>query len=276
MMLFWTALAAMTAAAVLAVLWPLSRVVREPLGEAAGVAVYRDQLAEIERDRARGLLADTEAEATRIEIARRLLGAASEKMPLVAASTARRRFASIAALVGIPAISLSLYLSLGAPEVSDAPLAARRAPPIEQQDIGMLVHRLEERLTSRPDDGQGWELIAPIYLRVGRTEEAITAQEKAIQLLGSSASRQVTLGEALLSQTPGKIPAEAKAAFERALAHDAKFSAALFYLGLAAEQSGDRSAARNYWTQTIENAGPKDMWRIPAQRHLLQLERGAR
>lgn len=275
-MLFWTALAAMTAAAVFAVLWPLSRTPREAFCEAAGVAVYRDQLAEIERDRARGLLAGAEAEATRTEIARRLLAAASEATPPAVAGMYRRRIASIAALIGIPLVSLALYFAYGAPEVADAPLAARLAPPVERQDIGMLVHRLEERLVSRPDDGQGWELIAPIYLRVGRTEDAIAAQEKVIQLLGSSAARQVTLGEALIAQTPGKISTEAKAAFERALGHDAKFSPALFYLGLAAEQSGDRNAARKYWTQVIEAAGPKDMWRIPAQRHLLQLERGAR
>jgi cytochrome c-type biogenesis protein CcmH len=276
MMLFWTLLAAMTAAAVFAVLWPLSLRPREPLREAAGVAVYRDQLAEIERDRARGLLAGAEAEAARTEIARRLLNAAAEKIPAAKAGVNRRRIASIAALVGIPAISLALYLSYGAPEFPDAPLAARIAQPVEQQDIGMLVQRLEERLASRPGDGQGWELIAPIYLRVGRADDAVAAQESAIRLLGSNAARQVTLGETLLAQTPGKISAEAKAAFERALAHDANFTPALFYLGLAAEQSGDRGAARKYWTQAIESAGPKDMWRIPAQRHLLQLERGAK
>jgi cytochrome c-type biogenesis protein CcmH len=275
-MLFWTALAAMTAAAVFAVLWPLSRVPRALPGEAAGVAVYRDQLAEIERDRARGLLARPEAEAAHTEIARRLLAAASEKTEPAVASIQRRRIASTAALIGIPLVSLALYLSYGAPDMPDAPLAERLAPPIERQDIGMLVHRLEERLTSRPNDGQGWELIAPIYLRVGRTEDAIAAQESAIRLLGSNAARQVTLGEALIAQMPGKISPEAKAAFERALAHDAGFSPALFYLGLAAQQSGDRDAAKKYWTQVVESAGPKDMWRIPAQRHLLELERSAR
>lgn len=267
-------MAAMTAAAIFAVLWPLSRIPRAPRGEAAGVAVYRDQLAEIERDHERGLLQGAEAEAARTEVARRLLAAASEKAPAAGAGALRRRLASIAALIGIPAISLSLYLAYGAPESPDLPLAARLALPIEQQDIGMLVHRLEERLASRPGDGQGWELIAPIYLRVGRAEDAVAAQERAIRLLGSNAARQVTLGEALIAQSPGKIPAEAKTAFERALAHDANFSPALFYLGVAAAQNGERDAAKKYWTQILETAGAKDMWRIPAQRRLEQLERG--
>jgi cytochrome c-type biogenesis protein CcmH len=274
-MLFWTFLAAMTAAAVFAVLWPLSRAPRAPLGEAAGVAVYRDQLAEIDRDRERGLLQGVEAEAARTEVARRLLAAASEKVPAATASARRRRIASVAALIGIPAISLSLYLGYGAPESPDLPLAARLALPIEQQDIGMLVHRLEERLASRPGDGQGWELIAPIYLRVGRAEDAVAAQERAIRLLGSNAARQVTLGEALIAQSPGKIPPEARAAFERALGHDANFSPALFYLGVAAAQNGERDAAKKYWMQIIETAGANDMWRIPAQRRLEQLERGS-
>src|SRR5690606_34865380 len=118
MMLFWTLLALMTAAAVLAVLWPLSRAPRLA-GEAGGLAVYRDQLAEIEADRARGLLPASEAEAARIEVSRRLLGAAAGDTARPDTDLSRRRLASIVALVGVPALSLSLYLALGAPEFPD-------------------------------------------------------------------------------------------------------------------------------------------------------------
>jgi cytochrome c-type biogenesis protein CcmH len=271
MMLFWTLLALMTAAAVFAVLWPLSREPRTA-GAAAGLAVYRDQLAEIETDRARGLLPASEAEATRIEVSRRLLGAASTNAPKTNASLSRRRLASMAALVGIPALSLSLYLYLGAPEFPDAPLSARLSLPVEEQDIGMLIGRMEQRLEQNPDQGPGWELIAPIYMRAGRTGDAIAAQENAIRILGATAAREIALGE-YIRVANGRISAEAKAAFERALALDEKSLPALFYLGLEAEQSGNLPDAKKFWLRVVENAKENDPWRIPAARRLMLLEK---
>ncbi len=269
-MLFWSLLALMTAAAVFAVLWPLSRMPRIA-GETAGVAVYRDQLAEIEQDRARGVLNAAEADAAKIEVSRRLLGAAAQETPKADVSLSRRRIAAIVALIGIPLLSLSLYLRLGAPEFPDAPLAPRLAKPIEQQDIGILIGRIEERLERFPEQGQGWELIAPIYLRVGRTSDAIAAQERAIQLLGSTVAREITLGE-YIRTAHGKITPEAKAAFERALALNDKSSPALFYLGLEAEQGGNLADARKYWSRIVEQAGENDQWRVPAQRRLRLIE----
>lgn len=271
MMLFWTLLALMTAAAVFAVLWPLSR---EPriAGEAAGLAVYRDQLAEIETDRARGLLLASEADAARIEVSRRLLGAAPAEASKATASLVNRRLASVVALFGVPALSLSLYLYLGAPEFPDAPLADRMALPVEQQDVGMLIGRMEQRLEQNPDHGPGWELIAPIYMRAGRTSDAIAAQENAIRLLGGTASREVALGE-YLRIANGRISPEAKAAFERALAHDDKSQPALFYLGLEAAERGSASEAKQFWSRIVENAKPNDPWRIPAERRLMLLEK---
>ncbi len=271
MMLFWTLLALMTAAAVFAVLWPLSRAPKLA-GEAGGLAVYRDQLAEIETDRARGLLPASEAEAARIEISRRLLGAAAAEAAQPDADFSRRRLASIIALVGVPALSLSLYLNFGAPEFPDAPLAQRLALPVERQDIGMLIGRMEQRLEKNPEQGEGWELIAPIYMRVGRTSDAIAAQESAIRILGATAAREVALGE-YLRIASGRVSPESKAAFERALALDEKSSPALFYLGLEAEQRGNPAEARKFWSRVVEHAKANDPWRIPAERRLMLLER---
>jgi cytochrome c-type biogenesis protein CcmH len=270
-MLFWTLLALMTAAAALAVLWPLSREPRVA-SEVAGLAVYRDQLAEIELDRARGLLPASEAQSAKIEVSRRLLGAASLRPAKAGASTSRRKLASILALTGIPALSLSLYLYLGAPEFPDAPLATRLALPADQQDIGILIGRFEDRLDANPNNGEGWELIAPIYLRAGRTGDAIAAQEKAISILGSTAEREVAYGE-IIRIANGRITPEAQQAFERALTRDQNSLPALFYLGLAAEQNGDAASARKFWQRVAELGKAGDPWRIPAERRLMLLEK---
>lgn len=269
-MLFWTLLALMTAAAVLVVLWPLSREPRVA-DEAAGIAVYRDQLTEIDADRARGLLPASEAEAARIEVSRRLLAAAAAKSANAETSLASRRLAAMIALFGVPALSLSLYLYFGAPEFPDAPLASRTALPVAQQDMGMLIGRLEERLEQNPDQGQGWELIAPIYMRAGRTGDAIAAQERAIRILGATSEREVVLGE-YRRIASGRITADSKAAFERALALDQNSSAALFYLGLEAEENGRPDDAKKFWSRLIEITPGNDPWRIPAQRRLMLIE----
>ena len=73
-MTLWLVFALMTAAAIFAVLWPLSR--RTPLRRGSDIAVYRDQLEEVSRDRAAGLIGEAEAEAARVEVSRRLIAAA--------------------------------------------------------------------------------------------------------------------------------------------------------------------------------------------------------
>src|SRR5690242_194332 len=91
----------MTAAAVFAVLWPLSR--RAPLAGGSDLAVYRDQLEEIERDRAAGLIAEREAETARIEVSRRLIAAADAAAPSRTVSSPwRRRFVALVALILLP------------------------------------------------------------------------------------------------------------------------------------------------------------------------------
>src|SRR3954465_4247497 len=101
-MVLWLVLTLMTAAAVFAVLWPLSR--RKPLRTGSDVEVYRDQLDEIERDRTAGLIGEREAEAARVEVSRRLLAAADEVAPARSPERVgwRRRAAALAALILLP------------------------------------------------------------------------------------------------------------------------------------------------------------------------------
>src|SRR5438552_197168 len=105
-MTLWFAFALMTAAAVFVVLWPLSR---SGFARRSGseIAVYRDQLEEIARDRAVGLIGAAEAEAAEREVSRRLIAAADDTAPQASAQsgdTRRRRAAALVALVGVPVI----------------------------------------------------------------------------------------------------------------------------------------------------------------------------
>src|SRR3982075_75151 len=118
-MTLWFVFALMTAAAIFAVLWPLSRG-RRPQNDASEAAVYQDQLTEIDRDVATGLIGSSEAEAARVEISRRLLAAVdNQRDPPVISNVRLRRSAAIIALVGLPIATVAFYLSLGSPRLGD-------------------------------------------------------------------------------------------------------------------------------------------------------------
>src|SRR5205807_6701220 len=241
-MTLWFLFALMTAAAIFAVLWPLGRGTRGQQRTGSDLAVYRDQLDEIARDRATGLIGEAEAEAARVEVSRRLI-AAADALALgapvsVSGGKLRRRAAALMALLALPALAAALYLKLGSPELPGQPLAARATTPLQDRTLDTLVAQVEEHLTKNPDDGRGWEVVAPVYMRLGRFEDAVKARRNALRLNGGSAVREADLGESLTAQANGVVTDDAKAAFERALEHDAKSLKARFFLAVAAHQDG--------------------------------------
>jgi cytochrome c-type biogenesis protein CcmH len=261
-MTLWFVFALMTAAAMFAVLWPLARRNEAPAG--SDVAVYRDQLEEIERDRAGGRIGDNEAQAARVEVSRRLLAAAdAEASPpdpaAPAETTWRRRAVAAVAVLLLPLTAVAFYLSLGSPMLPDQPLSARAAQSREDQPIEKLIAQVESFLEKNPDDGRGWEVIAPVYLRLGRLEDAVKARRNALRLNGETAERVTNLGEALVAAANGIVTADAKAVFERAVALDARDARARYFLGLAAEQDGQRDGAAAIWGAMLAES-PDASW----------------
>ena len=276
-MTLWFGVALMTAAAVWAVLWPLARRGRD-LRSGSDVAVYRDQLAEIQRDRAAGLIGENEAVGAQVEISRRLIAAADAQAvaPADAASaTWRRRAVAVAALTLLPLGAAALYLALGSPSLPDQPLAARVAGARGNPSIDTLIGQVEDHLSGHPEDGRGWEVIAPVYLRLGRFDDAVKARRNALKLNGATAERESALGEALVFAANGVVTAEAKAAFEQAIALDANGVQARYFLGLAAEQDGDRTQAAATWRALIAAAPPDAPWLDLLRSALARVERGA-
>jgi cytochrome c-type biogenesis protein CcmH len=277
-MTLWIIFAVMTAVAVLAVLWPLGSSAK-PAGTLAGGSdrfVYQDQLQEVDRDRASGLIGEPEAESARVEISRRLLAAADAEAKATASvapvtrATWHRRAAAIAVIVIVPAVALGFYLKLGSPAVPGQSAFARAdAPPsdqsvesqsVESQSVESLVSQVEAHLAHDPNDGKGWDVIAPVYLRMGRFDDAVVARRKAIALNGESAERESGLGEALVAAANGVVTDEAKLAFQRAVAADANEPKARYFLGLADEQDGNRAAAAAKWRALVGSAPANAPW----------------
>ncbi|UMY18571.1 c-type cytochrome biogenesis protein CcmI [Methylobacterium organophilum] len=266
----WFILAFMTGAAVLALLWPLTRRPKpqaqagEPEGLATQTGFYEDQLAEIERDLARGLIAPAEAESARAEAARRLLRASREEAadhrdgPHLAEPHLRQRRAAAAfALSTVPLVALVVYGLYGSPNMPSQTEDDRKAAQAGGQDLMKAIGQIEARLASHPDDARGWEVLAPVYMRLGRFDEAARAFAAVARLKGENATILSDWGEALVAANDGNVPPEARTLFDRAVAADPKAPKPQFYLARADELAGNLDGAIRRLA-ALEAQGPAD------------------
>jgi cytochrome c-type biogenesis protein CcmH len=276
-MTLWLIFGLMTAAAIFAVIWPLAHHANAARS-GSDIAVYRDQLDEIERDLAAGLIGKTEAQAARVEISRRLLAAADAARTLPAdsnpkAAVWRRRAVGLVSLLLLPVGAGGLYLRLGSPELASHALAAQREVPSgEDSSVGSLLAKAEAHLERNPKDGRGWEVLAPVYLQLGRYTDSVNAWRNVLQLLGENADRQANLGEALMAEANGIVTADAKAAFVRAVTLDGTTVSARYYLGIAAEQDGQRDKAADIFRHLIAEAPSGAPWVSDVRAALARVE----
>lgn len=260
--LFWFVAVFLALLVSLAILWPLVRSgVAPPLRAEHDVEVYGAQIRELQGDLERGVLPPDEAANAKAEIGRRLLKAAAE--------TRRSRpenpngpkrlvtFAGVVSAVLLIAGSIGFYAMLGRPGEPDMPMEARLAVDPAKADIPTLVAQAETRLRNDPDDGRGWDMLLPIYLRMGRAKEAVTAADNAIRLLGSTSEREAMRGEAQTRAASGEVTEAAKTSFRTALRLDPSNASARFFLALGSSQAGDIAAAVAAWKAVLD-LGPAD------------------
>ena len=273
-MTLWFVFALMTVAAIFAVLLPLGRNGRAQ-NQGSEVAVYKDQLAEIERDLAAGLIPAPDAEAARVEISRRLLAAAASEPAIAPQSNLKwRRAAAVLALAGLPLVAIGVYMPLGSPKLQDFPLAQRERAPGKAQSLENLVEQVQQHLEKNPTDGRGWNVLAPVLQRLGRFDDAVRAYRNSLTYNGESAERRADLGEALSAAAGGVVTAEAKSEFERAHALDADDPKANYFLGLAAEQDGRKDDAASIWRALLAKAPADAPWRALVQTSLARVGGG--
>ncbi|MCE1235110.1 MAG: c-type cytochrome biogenesis protein CcmI [Hyphomicrobiales bacterium] len=270
-MWIWALFAGLTAVAVLFVLAPLARGGADA-SEDGDLGVYRDQLAEVDRDREAGLMADDEAEAARAEISRRLLRAARRAETAAAAPRRRSRLVAAAAVVLVPLASIGGYLAIGRPDLPDLPLTERLAAKSGDQSIETLVARVEAHLAAKPDDARGWEVIAPVYVRLGRFQDAARAWRTAIRLDGSNERRQIGLGETLVAANDGAIGADAQAAFRDALKVAPQSVLPRMYLAAALGQEDKKAEAVDAWKAIVASGTEADPWMGVAREELAKAE----
>ncbi|MEO0544369.1 MAG: c-type cytochrome biogenesis protein CcmI [Pseudomonadota bacterium] len=278
--MFWILASALTIIALLVAFMPIIR----PRASARDVstadsefdtAVYQDQLSELDADRARGSIDSIEYEQARIEVARRII-AVENRQDAAATKPVTPKNKTIGpafALLFVPAITLLFYFETGSPELDAQPLSARleQAVPGDISDeIAAMLERAEEHLQVNPNDVRGWDVVAPVYVQIGRYDKAVTAYNNAIALDGATARRLSGLGEALVSGNGGIIAGEALTRFQAAQQLDATDRRARFFVALAAAQSGNLAEAERGW-QALVADGEQERWTAMAQEALSRL-----
>ncbi|MEX0921844.1 MAG: c-type cytochrome biogenesis protein CcmI [Rhodovibrionaceae bacterium] len=264
-MIFWIAAAALCALCVALLLRPLGRDAAVEKEAAQEIAVYRDQLAEVERDRAQGLLSAEEAHEARREIERRLLAADTAQ---TASETPGRMPPGkpvlalwLALSLAVPLIAMGLYLQLGSPETPSRPFAERADERRDAGEQASLETQLSARLAQDPEEPRAWEMLGELRLRLGDYAGAAEAYGEAIARGTPGAALYAARGEALTAAAGGRVTPEAKAAFDSALALAPGDPRARFYAGLAQEQAGRPREALETWRGLAAESPAETPWR---------------
>ena len=293
-MILWLVLTLMTSIAAVFVSAPfIRRLDRRQMESASDVAVYRDQLKEVDNEATLGLIDATQAETARTEIKRRMLAAGeNEDSALPALSSGERTFAAIGVAsvvvfgsVGLFALTADLEppaaasfatlessvtkpekpakkmaeASISSPPSATAPTGSpsKRAeaplPPVEE-----MIQRLVTRLQRNPKDAEGWRILGWSYFSTDHFTEAAAAYARAIELNPDSADYRNARTDALIRAANGVVTPEAKGTTEETLKLHPKDPRARYFKGLAIDQGGDKSAALKEWNELLSELDPND------------------
>jgi cytochrome c-type biogenesis protein CcmH len=270
--MLWIALAVMTGLAMGFILWPLGFRASERASGSREADFYRAQLEEIARDVERGQLPAEEAASARAEAARRLIAASDNTTQATPVGALwRRRAAAVAVFVVVPAVALGVYARIGQPDLPDEPLSARRMDLNAPGAIEAAVAKIEAHLLQSPGDLRGWQVLAPVYMRMGRFPDAASAYRQAIRLGDDTPMTHAALGEALVATAEGVVTAEARAEFDKA----GDTPMAKFYLALAAEQDGKTDEAKKAYEALAPLAKGAAPWMQGLRARLAAMSGGA-
>ncbi|CAM3520086.1 c-type cytochrome biogenesis protein CcmI [Thalassospira profundimaris] len=244
------------------------------------LAVYRDQLSEIDRDIERGVLSAEQADAARTEVQRRILAAdqrikKQQPTDTIQQTSANKPVRAIAAgfIVLFIAGGFGLYLDLGNPTMPDRPITSRTdeinavrmaqtADEDRQSVLNRAVSDLSQRLLENPDDLRAWELLGASLMALGRPEEAQTAFLETVKRSGRDGDYLAMYAESLIRSNNGQINTTARGVLREAEKTDSTDPRIQFYLGLADAQEGNVGAAVDRWI-ALANGAPGDAPWLP-------------
>ena len=271
-MTLWISFAVLTLAVLATLILPLlRRSAAAPPRVDYDMVVYRDQLAELERDQERGLVTPDQVEAARTEILRRMLAAEDAEPPpgaksLLAGDRRMRMIAAVSIIVLVPTAALGIYARLGAPSLPDQPYALRGADP--EFRMTEMADRLAADLRQKPD-ADGFVTLAETLFQLRRYPDAVEAYRQAIAMGVVDAQILTSTGEAMVMSNDGMVTPDARQTFQQVLTLDKDDPRARFYLGLAKAQIGKNAEAVSIW-RDLEKGRPAEAPWLPMLREHIQ------
>ncbi|MCK8785839.1 c-type cytochrome biogenesis protein CcmI [Roseomonas sp. NAR14] len=264
----------------LAALLPLALVLwRAPRARgrrAADLALYRAQLAELDRERALGRMDEAAHQAATLEVQRRLLATPGAAADAAAGGAGRaaappRPMALLLALLLIPTVALGTYLLHGAPGTPSAPLRLRQEAAARDE---ALLAQLRARLAAidpRSEAArQGWLLLGEAERNRGRAEAALAAWDRALaaRFDPSLAAMMAEL------QIDRDQPEAARALLDSALAAAPADPRLRYLSGVLQARSGENGAARRTWQALLADSPADAPWRRLVEQRLAELPGG--
>lgn len=254
--IFATLLIVVTIGFILPPLWLGRRTARLTIDrKEANLGILRDQLAELEREKLEGSLADTDFEQARSELQRRLLEEVQPGQDPSATGHGPSRKTAIALILLLPVLSLLAYGILGSPQALDQARTQAQAKMTPEQ-INAMVGKLADRMKANPDDMQGWLMLARSYKTLGRNAEAAEAYGKAEKVVNEDPDLLASYAEALATANGKRLAGKPRQLVERALKIDPNHGHSLFLAGAAAMEAGDNKQGIAYWEAVLPQVEP--------------------
>lgn len=219
------------------------------------LAIYRDQLAELEREHAEGSLATDDFEQARTELQRRMLEEVSPQDEAIVSTTQRSRPTAMVLVFALPLLAVAGYALLGNPLALN-PEKAVAQPQMTAEDINAMVEKLAARMQENPDDTNGWLMLARSYKMLGRYEEAVAAFGKVEKAVAEDPEQLASYAETLAMASGKGLSGKALELVNQALKLNPQHAHALFLAGMAAMERGDRGAAIGYWETLLSQVEP--------------------
>lgn len=298
-MLFWIVTAVLTLSVVSVLSGALIGARRDARPPAAyDLDVYRDQLKEVERDLARGVVSESDAERARTEVSRRILHADATVQTSISQThpTGGMLIAAITSVV-IAGASYLMYSQLGAPGYGDLRLANRiemaetlraerpsqttaeaslpnKGPPLNlSPDYVALVEQLRETVGARPNDLQGQVLLSQSEGQLGNFAAAHAAKARVLAIKGANATATdfADYADLLILSAGGYVSPQAEGVLERALSMDPANGPARYYFGLMMSQTGRPDTALRVWDQLLREGPPDAPWVPPIEAQIEEM-----
>ena len=271
--MIWILIAIAAALVLAALLWPLLKAPTVAQDRAAyDLAVFQDQLKEVEKDVARGVLTAAEAGAARLEIQRRMVAAVKAPAANVSADNPRSRKLTAAALgIAVPVLAIGVYLAVGQPSNPNPQVVAHDE---DDAQIARMVDQLAAKVAANPNDPDGVLLLARTYREMGRYDEAAKMFAQ-LAKLKPDADAYSSYAEMAIAAANGQIDKDTHDALVKALTLDRTEPKARFYLGLEQAEQGNAQNAIAIWRELTASAPPDTSWLPMVRQQMAQVAQAA-